>query len=191
MSKGFSEEEYKPNNILFLVDVSSWMRDSLKLPLMKRALHTLINAARNIDTITFITYASKVIVLKEAVSGADKSTLHTLVDSLKAKGMTSGNKAILQAQALGQKHFITAGNNQVFLATDGEFKFLPEDRKIFKERQKDKKIVLTTVAFGSDKVAIKNLKDIAAKGDGSFIHIETAAGSDEKLLEEIKARSRK
>lgn len=187
----FSADNYRPNNILFLVDVSSSMRDSLKLPLMKRALHSLVDAARNIDTITFVTYAVKVTVLKEAVSGADKAILHTIVDSLKAKGMTSGNKAILFSQQMAQKHFITGGNNQIILATDGEFKFVSEDQKLFKDRQLTKKIVLTSVAFGSDKVAIKNLKDIAAKGEGSFIHIETGAGCEAKLLNEIKARSRK
>jgi len=167
------------------------MRDSLKLPLMKNALHTLINEARSIDTITFITYALKVNVLEEAVSGADKKTLHALVDSLKARGLTSGNKAILSAQQLAQKHFIDGGNNQIILATDGEFKFLPGDYELFKQRQLSKKIILSTVAFGSEKAAMKNLKDIATKGEGSFIHIEMRKGSEEKLLEEIKNRSRK
>jgi len=187
----FSETAYRPNNILFLVDVSSSMKDSLKLPLMKRALHTLINSARHIDTITFITYASKVVIMKEAVSGADKPTLHTVVDSLKAKGMTAGHQAILFSQQIAQKHFITGGNNQIILATDGEFKFTSEDEQLWKARQQDKKIVLTTVAFGNEKAAIKNLKNIASKGEGSFIHIEHGAGSEQKLLNEIKQRSRK
>jgi Mg-chelatase subunit ChlD len=186
----FSEAEYKPNNILFLVDVSSSMRDSLKLPLMKTALHKLIETVRNIDTITFVTYASKVKVLQEAVSGLDKKTLHVSVDSLKAKGMTSGKTAILVSQQLAQKHFIQNGNNQIIIATDGEFKFTHEDYKLWKERQGNKKIVLSTVAFGSDKLALKNLKEIARKGDGSFIHIENKDGSEGKLLEEIKFRSR-
>jgi Mg-chelatase subunit ChlD len=190
-SEGFSEAEYKPNNILFLVDVSSSMRDSLKLPLMKNALHKLIKSIRKIDTITFVTYASKVKVLQEAISGTDKPTLHAGVDSLKAKGMTSGKTAILFSQQLAQKHFIHNGNNQIIIATDGEFKFTSEDYKVWKEKQGDKKIVLSTVAFGSDKPALKNLKEIAGKGGGSFIHIESKDGSEDKLLNEIKERSRK
>jgi Mg-chelatase subunit ChlD len=187
----FSKEEYKPNNILFLVDISSSMRDSLKLPLMKIALYKLIDAVRDIDSITFVTYASKVNVVKEAVSGADKKTLRTLVDSLKAKGMTSGKTAILTSQQVAQKHFIASGNNQIIIATDGEFKFTNEDFKLWKQRQAAKKIILTTVAFGEEKVAIKNLKEIADKGEGSFIQINQRNGSEEKLLTEIKNRSRK
>lgn len=188
---GFTEAEYKPNNILFLVDVSSSMRDSIKLPLMKLALHKLIDEVRNIDTITLVTYAYKVSVLKEAVSGADKKTLHALVDSLKAKGMTAGKTAILFSQQLSQKHFIHHGNNQIIIATDGKFKFEREDYLKWKENQRDTKIILSTVAFGNEKEALKNLKDIASKGDGSFIHIKTKSGCEAQLLNEIKERSRR
>lgn len=187
----FSEKDYKPNNILFLVDISSSMRDSLKLPVMKLALHKLIDAVRGIDTITFVTYASRVKVVAEAVNGADKTSLHTLVDSLKAKGMTAGKTAILFSQQLSQKHFIQGGNNQIIIATDGEFKFEQEDFINWKKRQGTKKIVLSTVAFGNEKTALRNLKEIAYKGEGSFIHIPQKSGSENKLLDEIKLRSRR
>lgn len=185
-----SLRDYKPNNILFLVDVSGSMKDSLKLPLMKNALHTLIEAVRTVDRISLVTYADSVIVLKEAASGADKSGLYTAVDALKAKGLTKGNKAILFSQQLAQKHFIAGGNNQIFLATDGKFRFNQVDFKAWIEHQQDKKIILSTVAFGDDREAIKNLKEIAERGEGSFIQIKKRNGSQDKLLEEIKERSR-
>lgn len=185
----FSEKDYKPNNIVFLVDISSSMRDSLKLPVMKTALHRLIDAVRNVDTISFVTYATKVKTILEAKSGADKKVLHELVDSLHARGMTAGRTAILYSQLLAQKHFIQGGNNQIIIATDGEFNFEQEDFLVWKKRQRDKKIVLSTVAFGEDRDAIKNLKEIAHKGEGSFIPIKSRKGSEEKLLEEIKMRS--
>ena len=182
---------YKPNNILFLVDVSSSMKDSLKLPLMKTALHTLIDAVREVDVITFVTYADSVKIIKEAVKGSDKKQLHAAVDGLKAKGLTKGNKAILFSQQLAQKHFIAEGNNQIIMATDGKFRFYSEDQNTWTQKQMDKKIVLTTVAFGNDRDAMKNLKEIADKGEGSFIHIKKRHGSEEKLLDEVKARSKR
>ncbi|MEI8135795.1 MAG: VWA domain-containing protein [Bacteroidota bacterium] len=183
--------EYKPNNILFLVDVSSSMKDSLKLPLMKVALHTLIDAVREVDVITLVTYADSVKIIKEGVKGSDKKELHKLVDELKAKGLTKGNKAILFSQQLAQKHFIPEGNNQIIMATDGKFRFYSEDYSLWNQKQLDKKIVLSTVAFGIDKEAMKNLKEIAEKGEGSYIHIKKRHGSEDKLLEEIKSRSKK
>ena len=183
--------EYKPNNILFLVDVSSSMKDSLKFPVMKKALHILIDAVRDVDKITFVTYADSVRVIKENISGSDKTSLHTLVNNLKAKGLTKGNKAILYSQTIAQKHYITEGNNQIFLVTDGEFRFFPEDQKKWYTNQNSKKIILSTVAFGSDKEALHNLKEIAEIGEGSFIHIKHKNSDEEKLLNEVKKRSKR
>lgn len=182
---------YKPNNILFLIDVSSSMNDSLKLPLMKIALHTLIDAVREIDVITLVTYADSVKIVKDGIKGSKKEELHKVVDALKAKGLTKGNKAILFSQQLAQKHFITEGNNQIIMATDGKFRFYSEDQTTWTQKQLDKKIVLSTVAFGNDRDAMKNLKEISEKGEGSFIHIKKRHGSEDKLLEEIKMRSKR
>jgi len=182
---------YKPNNILFLVDVSSSMKDSLKFPVMKKSLHILIEALRDVDRITFVTYADSVKIIKENLSGADKQTLHQLVSNLNARGLTKGNKAILFSQGIAQKHFIAEGNNQLFLATDGKFRFYPDDQKKWLATQSSKKITLSTVAFGNDKEAMRNLKDIAEIGEGSFIHIKNKNSDEEKLLNEIKKRSKR
>lgn len=189
--KKLSSLEYKPNNIVFLIDVSNSMKDSLKLPLMKNALYTLIDAVRDIDRITLLTYADTIKIIREAASGSNKQELKEIVSSLKARGLTKGNKAILRSQAIAQKHFIAEGNNQLIMATDGKFRFYSEDQKKWNEAQGDKKIILTTVAFGDDRDAMKNLKEIAKIGEGSFINIKKKNGSEEKLLEEIKSRSKR
>lgn len=190
-SNELSAGEYRPNNILFLIDISGSMRDSLKLPLMKAAMHTLIDAVRDIDNICLVTYADSVKIVKEGIKGSDKETLHRIVDGLHAKGLTKGNKAILFSQQLAQKYFIENGNNQILLATDGKFRFYPDDQKTWAQRQGTKKIVMSTVAFGNDRDAMSNLKEIADKGEGSFIHIKKRNGSQEKLLDEIKQRSKR
>lgn len=184
-------KEFKPNNLLFLVDVSGSMKDSLKLPLMKLALHALINQLRTVDKITFITYADTVKVLAEA-SGPDAAAeLHLVVERLKAKGMTKGRKAILFSQQLAQKHFISDGNNQIIIATDGQFRFEKEDQKLWNMRQGDKPIVISTLAFGNDRDAMQNLRTLARKGKGNFIQIVSKQDSREKLLEEIRDQSRR
>ncbi len=180
---------YKPNNIVFLVDVSNSMKDSLKLPLMKLSLHHLINAIREIDKITFLTYADSVVVLAENIDGSRKEELHQIVDKIKARGLTKGRQAILKSTDIALKHYINGGNNEILMATDGKFNFYEEDEKTFKEKQIGKPIVLSTVAFGSDKTALNNLKAISKKGNGSFIHIKQRKQCTEVLLDEIKTRS--
>ena len=184
------ETVYKPNNILFLVDVSNSMRDSMKLPLMKLSLHYLINELRDVDKISFVTYADSVKLLLESVSGKNKKVLHELVDKLKGHGLTKGNKAILYSLDVSLRNYIPQGNNQIILATDGKFRFYSEGFEKWKAKQLEKKIILSTVGFGNDKEAITNLKEIAEKGNGSFIHIKKRNSANEQLLEEIKKQSK-
>jgi hypothetical protein len=182
---------YKPNHLLFLIDVSNSMKDSLKLPLMKLAIRQLINDLRAIDRVTFITYSDSIRVLAENIGGSEKKLLHSLNNSLKAKGLTKGRQAILKSEDVLLKHYVADGNNQIILATDGKFNFYPDDRKNFESKQNGKPIVLSTLAFGNDKEAMHNLKEIAKAGNGSFIHIKKQQHAYELLLNEIKERSKK
>ncbi len=183
------EALYKPNNIIFLVDVSSSMSDTSKLKVMQNALHYLISALRPTDKISFITYADTVKLLRDGVSGNNKEDLNTVVSKLKARGGTKGKKAILYGLDLALKNYIADGNNQLLLATDGKFRFYSEDQQTFAQKRGDKIIKLTTIAFGNDKNAIKNLKEIAEIGNGNFIHIKNRNKAQEQLLNEIKDNS--
>lgn len=189
-SNGLLEETlYKPNNIVFLVDVSSSMKDTLKLNVMKVALHHLIDVLRPTDKITFITYADTVKLLKDGLTGNNKKELHEVVDKLKARGLTKGNKAILFSLDVVLKNYIANGNNQILLTTDGKFRFYSEDQNTFLTKQGNKQIKLSTIAFGNDKPALKNLKEISEIGKGNFIHIKNKNKAKEQLLEEIKENS--
>jgi Mg-chelatase subunit ChlD len=184
-----NEALYKPNNIIFLVDVSSSMSDTSKLKVMQNALHYLISVLRPTDKISFITYADTVKLLRDGISGNNKEDLNTVVSKLKARGGTKGKKAILYGLDLALKNYIPDGNNQLLLATDGKFRFYSEDQQIYAQKRGDKLIKLTTIAFGNDKDAIKNLKEIAEIGKGNFIHIKNRHKAQEQLLEEIKENS--
>lgn len=183
------EKLYKPNNIIFLVDVSSSMRDTNKLKVMQFALHHLIENLRPIDKITFITYADTVKIIREGLNGNQKEELNDIVSKLKAKGMTKGNKAIIFSLDVALKNYIANGNNQIILATDGKFRFYPDDQKKYAAIKGDKNIKLSTMAFGNDKDAMKNLKEIAEIGKGNFIHIKHKNKAEEQLMEEIKKNS--
>ena len=185
------ETLYKPNNLLFLVDVSNSMKDSMKLPLLKIAINKLIDDVREIDQITLVSYSDSIKVLAQGISGSDKKKLHDIVNSLKARGLTKGRQAIIKSEAILISHYIKEGNNQMILATDGKFNFYQEDQQKFDEQQKDDPIIMSVIGFGNDRDAVRNLKEIAEKGKGSFIHIKKKTNLDELLMNEIKERSRR
>ena len=77
------------------------------------------------------------------------------------------------------------------LATDGKFRIDPEDQQAYITKQGNKHVKLTTIAFGEDKEAMKNLKSIAEIGKGNFIHIKSKVKAKDQLLEEVKQNSLK
>lgn len=180
---------YKPNNIVFLVDVSSSMKDSTKLAVLQYSIHYLIENLRPTDRVTLISYADSVKVLKEGLSGNNKKELSEAVGKLKARGLTKGNKAILFSLDKALEHYIDGGNNQIILATDGKFRFYSEDQQKFIGKQGDKRVLLSTIAFGDDRDAMSNLKEIASIGKGNFIHIRSKSKAKDQLLNEIKENS--
>ena len=180
---------YKPNNIVFLVDVSSSMSDTLKLKVMQHALHYLISVLRPTDKISFITYADTVHILRDGISGDQKDDLNSVINKLKARGSTRGRKAIFFSLDIALKNYLNDGNNQIILATDGKFRFYSEDQQMYLTKQGSYHIKLTTIALGNDKEALKNLKEIAEIGKGSFIHIKNKNKGQEQLLNEIKENS--
>lgn len=190
-SNGLDQNLYKPNNIIFLVDVSSSMKDTTKLKVMQFALHYLIDVLRETDKITFITYADSVRTLRNGLSGADKKDLHSVVDVLKAKGTTKGKKAVLYSLDIALKNYIEGGNNQIILATDGKFRFDEKDQVQYVSKQGDRLVKLSTIAFGDDREAMSNLKDIAHSSNGNFIHIKHKSKAKDQLLDEIKKNSLK
>ncbi|MBC7865357.1 MAG: VWA domain-containing protein [Bacteroidia bacterium] len=184
-------DTYKPNNVVFLIDVSGSMADSMKLSLMKISLQKLLDNLREEDRVSVVTYRDTFICVADSLNGRDKEKLKTLVGGLKAKGLTSGNKAIHYSLTLALKNYIAEGNNQIILATDGRFFFRDKDYQKWTALVGNKKVILSTIALGADDFAMKNLQAISKKGQGSFIHIDSKQKAESAVFDEIEMRSRK
>ncbi|MBK6835803.1 MAG: VWA domain-containing protein [Bacteroidetes bacterium] len=187
--EGLSRFKYEPNNIVFLLDVSRSMRDSSRLPLLKKAIMEMITNLRDIDKISIVTYADSILLKCEAFPGTERDKLKNILDPLYAKGYTRGAKAVLFSLDIALKNYINEGNNQLFLATDGKFTFSEAYQKEWTKKTMGKDVVLSVVGLGNDEEAMKNLKQIAEFGKGSFIHIKDFEKDKILLIDEIKLRS--
>jgi Mg-chelatase subunit ChlD len=183
-------EEFKPNNIIFLIDVSGSMADSTKLRWLKLSIKKLIENIRPQDKVSLVCYSDSVRSIAEGLSYGNKNKLIQLTDSIKAKGNTKGNKAIHFALNMAIRNYLPEGNNQIILASDGVFAFNNADYKKWTDLVGDKNILLSAIAFGKDAKAIKNLTEISQRGNGSFIHIRSRTQASKAILEEIEFRSK-
>ncbi len=177
---------YSANNLVFLIDRSTSMRTSNKLPLLKLSLKRLIGELRDIDQLTLTSFADSAIIHYSTHGVTQKDSLSQLIDQLTAGGKTKANMGLQLAYDYTVQNFIEEGNNEIILVTDGQFDLTEQDRKRIKN---NRHIVLTVVGLGNDPKALANLKKLAAKSNGSFIHITSDETSTEALLEEVKSRS--
>ncbi|MGB0524534.1 MAG: VWA domain-containing protein [Flammeovirgaceae bacterium] len=179
--------QYKPNNLVFLIDRSGSMQPSNKLPLLKLSLKRLIGQLRGIDRLTLISFADSATIHFSTQGVTQKDSLYHLIDSFVATGETKANRGLQLAYDYTGQNFIDDGNNEIILVTDGQFSLSAQDRQRIETNQR---IVLSTVGLGKDFKALINLRKLAARASGSYIHIQHAETGTEALLEEVKARSR-
>lgn len=191
---GFNSIAYKPNHLIFIIDISGSMKDSTKLNFLKAAMKKLVSTVRPQDHITLITYAYKVKLIFENYSGLDRSAILTAIDTLKANGGSNGAASMLMAYELAEKHFIPDGNNQIFLATDGLFNSNSiSDETLYKLVRKgyaQHNIKLSSIGFGKDLNALNFLRKLAALGKGNFLTIQNKDSDLGVLVEEVKMQSK-
>ncbi|NQW42189.1 MAG: VWA domain-containing protein [Bacteroidetes bacterium] len=184
---------YKPNHLIFVIDMSGSMKDTNKLAYLKESMKALISFLKPHDFVTLITYATRQNIVFENISGNNKQLLIETIDSLTAKGGSYGADALDIAYNMAQNHFITAGNNQIFFATDGLFngsKISNEDLyKRVKKKYKKYDIKLSTIAFGTYSLALEFLANLAENGNGQSLKIQNLQNDKNVLIEEVKKQS--
>lgn len=182
---------YKPNNVVFLIDLSGSMKAPNKLPLLKKSIAQLLKPIRPVDKISIVTYAETVQVLLPPTTGADKAAILKQLDSLRAGGLTAGSEGLERAYNLAAESWIDGGNNQVILATDGVFRVNKKDRKRIALAGQNQTPILSVAAFGTDEKALQMLQNLSNEGKGSFMKIDSGDDATQILLDEIRKRSRK
>lgn len=193
-SSGLNEKEYKYNNIVIIVDVSASMNRNGKLDGLKSAFNIMVDAMRPGDRLAIIAMSSQAEVLQEPVGVYEKDSLKARMGRMKAGGSTNGGAAIQTAYQLAHQNFMTDGNNQVIIATDGVFYGGTLTRKQIEqliEKGNEDGIHLSTVGLGNDPKAMMFLTGLSEKGGGSQVQIQNPETSEHQLLEMIKSQSRR
>lgn len=190
----FNTANYRENHFVFLIDVSGSMATADRLPLLQKSMIALTKLMRPEDKITIITYANEVLVQLEPTSGADKEKIIKVIESLNAKGNTAGTKALQQAYAYAQNHFIKEGVNQIILSTDGGFDGLNESQKnlekLIKKKAK-KEIKLSVLAFGNNKSGKKVMEKFSKLGKGFYLFVANEEEAKIELVEVVKVMSKR
>jgi Ca-activated chloride channel family protein len=183
------------NHIVFLVDISGSMRHEDKLPLLKYSINQMIDILRPQDKVTIITYSTEAKVIINSVSGNRKEQLKEAINKLEAKGHSYGKEGLDMAYKLAQTNFISSGNNEIILASDGVFNSKNfSERKLYRQvgtSYRDTHVRLSTIGFGHGLNALSFLEQLANKGEGNFIRIKNEEEARTVLIKNLMQHSYK
>jgi Ca-activated chloride channel family protein len=183
-----SIDEYAPNNIVFLIDVSTSMLNQGRLDLLKASMIQLLQPLRSIDKISIITYASSVNLAMPATLASDKENISALIQGLEGGGLTAGDKGINKAYEVCRQALIAEGNNQIILATDGVFKIDQATKGLIKTSSENG-IIISVVGIKNSDTAAESMQSIAEHGKGHYIQINNYNDAKRKLIEEVRTNS--
>lgn len=187
----FPELKYKPNNLVFLLDISSSMKKEGKLDLLKASMIEMVNVLRDVDKITIITYSTFAKVVLKTTTGNNKDQIIEIIQNIKGEGMTAGVSGMKLAYRHAKKNFIEDGNNQIIMATDGNFNRgnTKIDRLVTKNREKG--ILISVMGIKNKPEHASDMREISSLGGGTYLFIDNYKVSKEILIREIKRNSTK
>jgi len=178
----------KPNNLVFLIDVSGSMQTPDKLPLVKSSLRLLIEQLRAQDTVALVAYAGAAGLVLPPTSGADKQTIIDAIEDLDAGGSTAGGEGILLAYEVAKNSFLKEGNNRVILATDGDFNVgITNDGDLERliEQKRREGVYLTVLGFGTGNLQDAKMELLADKGNGNYAYVDTLMEAKKVFVHEL------
>ncbi|MBI1274666.1 DUF3520 domain-containing protein [bacterium] len=178
------------SNLVFLIDVSGSMSGADRLPLVKTALHMLVDQLKPEDTVGIVTYANGTGIALEPTNISEKAKIIQAIDSLGAGGGTAGGEGIRQAYELAQAHFDKKAVNRVILSTDGDFNVGitdPNQLQDFITKKRESGIFLSILGVGTGNYNDALMQKLAQNGNGTASYISNLSEARKLLVEEASS----
>lgn len=186
--KEMKTDTVPPSNLVFLIDVSGSMQPPNKLPLLRDAFRLLVKQLRPEDRVAIVVYAGAAGVVLPSTPGSEKETILKAIERLEAGGSTAGAAGIDLAYDVAKKSFMSAGNNRVVLATDGDFNVgTSSDSELVRliEEKRNEGIFLTVLGFGLGNLKDSRMEKLADKGNGNYAYIDNLLEAKKVLVKEF------
>lgn len=177
----FTTEYFNSVNVVFVIDVSSSMRQYDRLSLMKYALLELTDMLRDDDQFGVVTFASNTDVLIPNQPIKKAENLEEQIGQLKASGMTAGGAGIKLGFKQARKNFISDGHNMVVIITDGGFNKNSGNYQKWIRKNKKKGVYFSVVGVKNNEKSRVNLMEAAELGDGEYLEIHNLSDAAQNL----------
>ncbi|MCI5059405.1 MAG: von Willebrand factor type A domain-containing protein [Flavobacteriales bacterium] len=188
--KGMNIEnsDVKPNNLVFLVDVSGSMSGSDRLWLIQRSLNMLVDNLGAQDFISLVVYAGSSGLVLKPTPCSQKAIIKTAINELESGGSTAGAAGIELAYYTAIDNFIENGNNRVILCTDGDFNVgVSSESGLIQliEKKRESGVFLSVLGVGVGNYQDQMMEQLADHGNGNCAYLDDIAEARKVLVDEM------
>lgn len=188
-SLDFSETNYRPVNVVFVLDVSASMNQGDKIELMKYSLLQLVTLIRPCDHMGIVTYSDIANVLVPPSTGANTTELQTQIASLHAGGLTAGGTGIKMGYKEVLKNLDPTQLNTVIVVTDGAFNKDSENYQKTIKKYRKKGIEMSIVGIKMKTGDQVKMNEVCTLGGGKLITINSLSEAQTNLVNEIREKA--
>lgn len=170
------QNQRRPLNLTFLVDVSGSMSTTDKLELAKQSMNLIIDRLRPEDRVAVTYYAEGAGKVVGPTSGSEKLKLRCAVAALNARGGTAGATGMTNAYDQAQASFGPAKVNRILMFTDGDFNVGVTDNKRLEDYVADKRktgIYLSVYGFGRGNYQDARMQAVSQAGNGTAAYVDS------------------
>jgi len=185
----FETQYFKPVNVVFVVDVSSSMKQGEKMDLLKYSLNQLIDELRPIDRMGIVTYSDNAHVFQAPTLCDQKDQISKAVSELKPYGMTAGGKGIKLGYKQIMMNYDPNKANEIIIITDGAFNKDSDDYQKVVRKYAKKGIIFSVVGIQARENDAKMMTEAADFGQGRYVSIAQLSDAQDKLFQEIRLAS--
>jgi Mg-chelatase subunit ChlD len=184
--------EFIPNNIVFLIDASTSMREEDKMALLQKTMIELLKPLRSIDYLSIVSYSGEATVILKPTSAIAKKDIEDIIMNIQADGSTNAVKGIKKAIEVSKSNFLENGNNQIILSSDGAFDIGERNVGLRNKIEQNAKqgINITVLGIKNERWTNKSLKEIADLGGGELLHCRSEKDT-KNVLEAVKEQALK
>ncbi|WP_309123105.1 von Willebrand factor type A domain-containing protein [Paenibacillus sp.] len=184
-----ADEDRKPANLTFVIDVSGSMGRDNKLGLAKRSLHLLVDSLRPSDQIAIVTYGSDARIVLDPVSLEEKRDIEDAIDALASSGSTNAEEGLKLAYDVAERQYSRDAVNRVILLSDGVANVGETSAEgileTIDEYANTKRITLTTVGFGMGNYNDTLMEQLADQGDGVYAYVDSFTEARRLFVENV------
>ena len=167
MTKAYIER-CKPNNIIFLIDISASMNEQKKLQHFKDDLYSIAQLMRPEDMISIVSFEGKSTLELKQTTVTNHKKWEKAIEKLSGTGGTRFNEGLSFTYDYMQKILQPDFNNRVVLISDGAFKISDASIAMVQRLEQTQQIAFSALIYHPEAPVYTEISNLTTIGKGNY-----------------------